>query len=440
MLNSHASTLATTSSHHVTPTRRQPTSASSSRLTHIDTVRGLLLVLMAVNHIPSDLRVVTDHPFGFMSAAEGFVFMAGLMAGYVYTRKWLRGNFAALRHACTDRALTIYRWHALVFVLVFAGLVALGFSTGSLPVNTPPVLLEHPGFSLISGLLLIQQPTLFDILPMYCVLLLTTPWLLRVCARTGGYVRLIFSSLTLWAAANIFCPQVPFENGLINTGAFNLAAWQLLYVSGLAFGHRWATRQHSTPTTSNERPSAPDYLLRRPSARALIGLTSMAAFLFSVRHGFIPSGLSESALSAVTNKNNLAPLRLLDTALILYLGYLLISRIPRVFSWQPLAWIGRASLVVFSTHVLAAYTIQGFPETFADTATGRWLGTAFMLAVISIAATTQARLSRRATPSKPAPLFAASGAPTLKTRHPRARRLIVRHEPRPPVPADSFHR
>lgn len=418
--------------HNLTQDRRQ--SAPTGRLTHIDAIRGLLLVFMAVNHIPSDLRVVTDHPFGFMSAAEGFVFMAGLMAGYIYTRKWLRGNLCELHAACTSRALSIYCWHVAIYLIVLAGLLAVGFSTGALPGNTPSAVLEHPALSVVSGVLLVQQPTLFDILPMYCVLLVATPWLLRVFSRPKGYARLIFGSLALWAAANLFCPQVPFDNGLINTGAFNLAAWQLLYVGGVALGHRWAFRQQVFTASPNAQS---DHLLVCPSKLVLVGLSTLAIILFSVRHGFIPSGLSESALKAVTNKNNLAPLRLLDTALIIYLGYLLVSRHPRFFSWRPFAWIGRASLTVFSTHVLAAYAIHAFPEVFSETSTGRWCGTALMVVVISCAAGGHAYFNRGRSPAPRAPI----AAPVLQTRQPRSRRLIVRHhEPRPPVPADSFHR
>ncbi|ATC65296.1 hypothetical protein CMV30_15815 [Nibricoccus aquaticus] len=414
--------------------RAKSVAASAPRHTHIDTLRGLLLVLMAVNHIPSDLHAVTDHPFGFMSAAEGFVFMAGLMAGYVYTRKWLRGNFRELFHACTSRTVTIYRWHALALILVFSGLVSIGYLTGTLPLNTPAATLDLPALSFVSALLLIHQPTLFDVLPMYCVLLLATPWLLRICARPGGYTRLICGSLSLWAAANIFCPQTPFEYGVINTGAFNLAAWQLLYVTALAFGHRWATRQQ---THSPNNSAHPQHLLARPSTAVLLGLSAIAALLFCVRHGFIPSGLSETSLAAVTNKNNLAPIRLLDTALIIYLSYQLISRHPRAFSWRPLAWIGRASLPVFSIHILAAYAIHAFPQTFAETSSGRWLGTALMLATLMATAAIHSARDRHRLPASP-PLE--RPAPALQTRHPRARRHIVRHEPRPPLPADSFHR
>lgn len=432
MPNSHVSLSTPDSSNAAPRSRSKP--GRSSRLMHIDTIRGLLLVLMAVNHIPSDLHTVTDHPFGFMSAAEGFVFMAGLMAGFVYTRKWARGSFGELRRACTNRAVSIYRWHASIYVLVLAGLMTVGFWAGALPLNTPSAFLERPALSIVSGLLLIQQPTLFDILPMYCVLLVSTPWLLRICSSAGGYARLIFGSFALWTAANLFCPQVPFDNGVINTGAFNLAAWQLIYVAGLAFGHRWSVRQQTAASIGH---ATSGYVLARPSTAALTCLIVVATLLFSVRHGFIPSGLSDSSLKAVINKNNFAPLRLLDTALIIYLGYLLISRNPRVFSWQPFAWIGQASLTVFSTHVFAAYAIHAFPETFAETSIGRWCGTAIMLLVISTSAALHNRLARDR-PAVPSPRHLS--APALKPRQPRTRRLIVRHEPRPPVPADSFHR
>jgi hypothetical protein len=402
------------------------------RLMHVDTLRGLLLVLMAINHIPSALHAVTDHPFGYMSAAEGFVFMAGLMAGYVYTRTWKRGDFHSLRTTCLKRAATIYRWHVGVYLTVLAGLLAAAFSFGESPANTPQAVLDHPILSIFSGLLLVQQPTLFDILPLYCVLLVVTPWLLRLCEQ-GRYAPLMFGSLGLWAATNIFSPQEPFDNGIINTGAFNLAAWQLLYIGGLAFGHRWASRQTATENPS----SATSFLLPRPSSVVLAALAVTAAFLFCVRHGFLPSGLSESALAAVTNKNNFAPLRLLNTGLIAYLGYLIVSRCPQAFSWRPFALIGRASLSVFCVHVLAAYMIQASPALFADTASGQWLGTALMLGAITLTALMHGRFSAKKA-------SAASGnqvaAPPLKTRQPRVRRPMVRHEPRSPLATDPLHR
>ena len=53
----------------------------------IDTLRGLMLVIMMVTHIrwfAIPTAWTTYQPIGFVTAAEGFVFLSGLVAGIVY--------------------------------------------------------------------------------------------------------------------------------------------------------------------------------------------------------------------------------------------------------------------------------------------------------------------------------------------------------------------
>ena len=61
------------------PTPGAPGAVPSRRDTLFDSLRGLLLVTMAINHIPSDLHPLTDGALGFVSSAEGFVFLSGLV-------------------------------------------------------------------------------------------------------------------------------------------------------------------------------------------------------------------------------------------------------------------------------------------------------------------------------------------------------------------------
>lgn len=63
---------------------------------YIDMVCGFLFVFMVVNYIVSDLYCVIDYLFGFMSVVEGFVFMVGLMVGYVYICIWLCEGFVVV--------------------------------------------------------------------------------------------------------------------------------------------------------------------------------------------------------------------------------------------------------------------------------------------------------------------------------------------------------
>ena len=63
----------------------QPESPKRNLL--IDFLRGLCLVVMTVDHLPPDIfEKFTWQTFGFISAAEGFVFLSGLVSGVVYGR------------------------------------------------------------------------------------------------------------------------------------------------------------------------------------------------------------------------------------------------------------------------------------------------------------------------------------------------------------------
>ncbi|MBW8470508.1 MAG: OpgC domain-containing protein, partial [Thiobacillus sp.] len=59
-------------------------SNASQRRWELDALRGLMLVLMTLTHMPTMYSLPSGQPFGFVSAAEGFVFLSAFMAGRVY--------------------------------------------------------------------------------------------------------------------------------------------------------------------------------------------------------------------------------------------------------------------------------------------------------------------------------------------------------------------
>jgi len=179
------------------------------------------------------------------------------------------------------------------------------------------------------------------------------------------------ASLVLWALVNVFCSQKPLTTEWIQTGLFNICAWQLLFVFGVAFGHAWARDEE---------------IFSAPRAWCVTAIAVFAALLMALRHAVLPNPFSSDVLGWLTNKNNLAPLRLLNIALVFYLTYLLLKRFPRFFSVRPLAFLGRSSIVVFSAHVLVAYFLHAFPWFFAETGGGRWTSTALMVAALYAAA------------------------------------------------------
>jgi len=76
------------------------------RQTELDWLRGLMLVLMTITHLPTWFSSHVGQPFGFVSAAEGFVFLSAYLVGSVYTGTARRHGYAAMRHAMRERLHT----------------------------------------------------------------------------------------------------------------------------------------------------------------------------------------------------------------------------------------------------------------------------------------------------------------------------------------------
>src|ERR1700761_1506236 len=57
------------------------------RFIEFDVLRGVLLLMMSVDHSPSSLRRLTDQPLGFFSTAECFVFVSAFLAGMIFRKR-----------------------------------------------------------------------------------------------------------------------------------------------------------------------------------------------------------------------------------------------------------------------------------------------------------------------------------------------------------------
>jgi hypothetical protein len=254
----------------------KPTKVGGSRCAALDALRGQSLIMMGLNHVPNNLDSFTNHPMGFVSSPEGFVFISGLVGGLVYGRRWLRKGPEAVRQACRARALTIYAYQIAACIMVFCWMALCRFWTGgSLPPNAPTLMAHSPWEAFSLAVVMLYQPSLLDLLPMYCVFLFLLPAMLR--AFEAGRRRWVLGgSFALWAASNIFLPQNPLTLGDINLGAFNIFSWQLIFVTGAMFGHAWCRREA--------------WVLALP--RWLFWpAVAMCVWGFSVRHAWLPTGL-----------------------------------------------------------------------------------------------------------------------------------------------------
>ena len=329
-----------------------------NRIWEIDALRGLLLVLMTLTHFPSKLTGGLSQPFGYVSAAEGFVLMSGFMAGMVYSRKGLREGLPAMRTALVSRSLTIYLCHLALLVFTFTVFVSVAmFTEHSAALGVLKFYFDGPLLASIAAFIMLHKPPLLDILPMYVLFMVASPWVLTTGLQRG-WGLILLASVALWVASQFgfgvwayehllgeFAEHVPARN----TGAFSPLSWQLLWVVGLWMGS--AKAQNRTD------------LFAFSASTAWCALSLVAVF-FVWRYvmGFIPFG-ENAAANMWFDKWTLAPLRMAN---LLAMVVAVIYFAPRFTArMQPPQWLitlGQASLPVFCAHlviVLLALAVLG---------------------------------------------------------------------------------
>jgi len=315
-----------------------------------DSLRGLMLVSMTVNHLPSRLRILSDESIGLFSSAEGFVFISGLLAGWVYTQKLRRDGPDALMEACRRRATMIYRWQVAAFLACFAVVRLTCIFFGFCSQNSPQLFYQSPWLSMLLGVTMLHQPGLLDILPMYCALVAALPFVLRAL-DAGRHLWVIGISFALWLVAQWAPPMDTISFYPVNIGAFNLFAWQFLFFLGVIAGH--ARLSVSAPVI-------------RPRILVMAGALGVAVYCFGIQHfGWRPPW-ADRYFGVAINKPALGSLRLASFVVVAYFVALAGIRYPKLLSWPALAFLGRHSIAVVAAQSVVAMFLLQFPGLFAS--------------------------------------------------------------------------
>ncbi|MEI8290151.1 MAG: OpgC domain-containing protein [Verrucomicrobiota bacterium] len=322
----------------------------------LDALRGMFLVIMAGVHVPSPLSHLLQEPFGFTSAAEGFIFLSACLAGMVYGKTYLNNGWTEMSRRVWSRAKLVYVVHLAVLLPV--ALIAWIYARQVAPLaNHFHDFLQHPFESLLLIPLLLHQAPLFDILPLYVVLLLATP-IAFATARWQGWGVVLSISFIGWLAAQFPATHLAPDALLpVRGGSFNLLAWQFLWFCGVALGE---TSLHGKIISQKFRAFT-------ATLAAFVVLFGLCA-----RHGALPGVTINSEVYFWMDKWTLGPLRLLNFAA--WVVFLL-SWNPRPPAWlmeQTALW-GRHSLAVFALHlplvvcaasVIQMFSMNGVEETF----------------------------------------------------------------------------
>lgn len=201
----------------------------TSRDWRVDSLRGYFLVVMTLAHLPlRPLQRFFSYTFGYASAPDGFVFLSGLVSTWVYLRVRNKHGQRALEARVLRRTRDVYLVHIVLLGVSIAGAVLLNHSSFQA---------AHPVQTFVSGSLLVYQPILSDILPMYCVFLLFTPLVLDQMMKGRAWLVGLISA-TLWLAAQWGVGDASHLVPWINLGTFNILAWQAYFVAGQYLGYR----------------------------------------------------------------------------------------------------------------------------------------------------------------------------------------------------------
>jgi hypothetical protein len=318
------------------------------RRPELDALRGLFLVWMTLTHLPTRFSDFTNQPIGFISAAEGFVFISALLVGRIYIRDSMQ-NATGVRVKLWKRSLQIYAYHLLMLTLLFTVAAAFAVHTHKAALNhLLNFYLAHPFVAIIGSVLLLYCPPLLDILPMYVTFLFFSPLLLSVAARCGWRKVLVASGL-IWFLAQFGLRDV-VHNWIVHlthlqiplqeTGAFNLFAWQAVWVTGLWIGARSALGD----TPLNKVPGW---------AVAIAGVACLA--FIGIRHGWLGPHLTQPALGIQLDKWQLGWLRVINLITFTLVVYWMRPILVRLIAIEPFLTLGKASLRVFCAHLFFVF-------------------------------------------------------------------------------------
>jgi hypothetical protein len=292
----------------------------------VDSLRGYFLVLMTLAHLPQNpLQPFTSYTFGYASAPDGFVFLSGLVSTWVYLRVRNKHGQRALETRILSRTRDVYLLHIFLLSASIAEAVLLAHHSFQS---------THPVQAFLSGSLLLYQPTLSDILPMYCICLLFTPIVLDQMMKGRAWL-VGMTSTALWCAAQWGIGDASQLVPWISLGSFNILAWQAYFVAGQYLGCR----------SSKEGESVV------PKSRGLLVVCITLTLLFFLdRHSEFLFGATPVLKFALGPSRT--PARFLDAACLGYVIWWLPRTIDRklmtlrLFNFFNL--LGRHSLQVFA--------------------------------------------------------------------------------------------
>jgi hypothetical protein len=316
----------------------------------LDWLRGYCIVVMIIDHVglfPAWTIGLTGGIRLWVSAAEGFLLIAGIVMGMLYPR-WIaeRGSQWTIRHVLR-RAAALYALTVVGQIILNTGDFVLRLTRGR-PTDVPTNY-----FELIKEAILQTRyaPAHLALLPLFTLVLIWGLVVLYALSR-GHWRWVLLGSIGLWYIGRLLSPAAfPF----LRT-PFRFTIWQLLFTIGLFAGYyRAALRQWWTR------------LPWRPIRLVLLIGSAVGLLLLSYQVSF--NGLWAQvdwlkADSLIFLRTQLGPGRVIAAVWVFAAGYELLSLcwrpLQRVLGWLMLP-LGQHALTAFLFHSVTVYCVERLP-------------------------------------------------------------------------------
>ncbi len=345
---------------------------SGKRDLRLDFLRGFAVLAMVADHLggePSWLYNITGGNHFLFSAAEGFVFISGLVMGIVYGKIIAKEGVGPAALKALRRAGMLY----LLTVTLSFSFIALSYAAQMPWVEG--VVVADPVTRIIERLTLHRAFYLTDVLLMYTLLVGLAP-LAFVLLRNRRTPLLLGGSWLMWAMFQRWPDQVAMPWRIEDNSVFHLAAWQVLFFTALAIGYH------------RERIAA--WAKRIPMLPAFGVLTVLCGGLITFQREhetllapFAPDGDTAALMEQFFGKADVRIGRIVAFAVFFQWLLLFVT-----LAWKPLVrglgWflmpLGQSALLAYSAHLGVivlwtkyAHSVPGFQNTTA------WTNTAVQL-------------------------------------------------------------
>lgn len=313
----------------------------AQRDVRLDFFRGLGMFIIFIAHVPRNpWNDWIPARFGFSDATEIFVFCSGMASAIAFASVFDRAGYVRGTARVLYRCWQVYWCHIGLFLTCAVMMVGADryFASGSQFVNSLSIgsFFSDTQQALLGLFTLTYVPNLFDILPMYLVVLAMIPIVMALSAL-GGFAPLVFCAV-LWFIGWYGGVNFPAEPWGERTWFFNPLAWQAIFFTGFALLRGWF-------------PAPPIDGRLICLASAIVLLTIPFAHHWGIErlpeHLHVPHSL--------VDKNNFGPLRYVHFLALAYLAFVVVGPMGRNLRGPMVSIfckVGQQSLAVFMAGIV----------------------------------------------------------------------------------------